>query len=93
MTENTDAVPSEAFEEWASEEGINNFHFHHCWAAWQAALASPDAMQVPIYQIAFSDDDGGWSDASKQIFDSHPRHMRRVVYVRAPEVANGEFPT
>lgn len=32
--------PSEAFEEWASEEGINNFHFNHCWAAWQAALVS-----------------------------------------------------
>jgi hypothetical protein len=35
-----DAVPSPAFEEWASEEGINNFHFNHCWDAWQAALRS-----------------------------------------------------
>lgn len=40
MTTNPEAVPSEAFEDWASEEGINNFHFNHCWAAWQAALAS-----------------------------------------------------
>jgi hypothetical protein len=41
MDEN--AKPSAAFEDWASEEGINNFHFHHCWAAWQAALASVSA--------------------------------------------------
>ena len=40
MTSDIDAVPSEAFEEWASEEGINNFHFNHCWEAWQAALVS-----------------------------------------------------
>lgn len=37
MTTNKDAVPSDAFEDWASEEGINNFHFNHCWAAWQAS--------------------------------------------------------
>lgn len=40
MTTNPESVPSEAFEDWASEEGINNFHFNHCWAAWQAAFAA-----------------------------------------------------
>lgn len=38
-----DVKPSQAFEEWASEEGINNFHFYHCWAAWQAALSQRSA--------------------------------------------------
>ena len=42
---NADAAPSPAFEEWASEEGINNFHFNHCWAAWQAALLSANKPQ------------------------------------------------
>jgi len=47
MTTNTDEVPSKAFDEWASEEGINNFHFHHCWAAWQAALATMSSSPSP----------------------------------------------
>jgi hypothetical protein len=41
-------TPSESFEEWASEEGINNFHFNHCHAAWQAALASNKAAAVAV---------------------------------------------
>lgn len=49
MTTNPEAVPSEAFEDWASEEGINNFHFNHCWAAWQAALA----IEQPIDMLLF----------------------------------------
>lgn len=41
-------VPSEAFEAWASEEGINNFHFNHCWAAWQAALAAAPVVPEEV---------------------------------------------
>ena len=43
----SDEKTSEAFETWASEEGINNFHFNHCWAAWQAALVSAGKPAVP----------------------------------------------
>lgn len=50
MTTNTDAAPNEAFEDWASEEGINNFHFNHCWAAWQAALATAPGTQAEAVQ-------------------------------------------
>ncbi|MGF6963018.1 hypothetical protein OKW43_000023 [Paraburkholderia sp. WC7.3g] len=46
--------PSEAFEQWASEEGINNFHFNHCWAAWQAALAT--VAPLPHSAATVSDD-------------------------------------
>jgi hypothetical protein len=63
-----------------------------------AALAPSDAVGAPIYQIAFSDDDGGWSDTTKQIYDAHPAHMRRIVYVVlidpdavAPIDENAEF--
>ena len=33
----------------------------------------------PIYQIAFSDEDG-WCDTHKKCYDEHPEHMRRIVY-------------
>ncbi|KUY74547.1 hypothetical protein WI25_01340 [Burkholderia cepacia] len=33
----------------------------------------------PIYQIAFSDEDG-WCDTHKKCYDDHPEHMRRIVY-------------
>jgi len=33
----------------------------------------------PIYQIAFSDEDG-WCDTHKKCYDEHPGHMRRIVY-------------
>ena len=46
--------------------------------AWKAALAGHSAGD-PIYQIAFSDEDG-WCDTHKKIFDEHPDHMRRIVY-------------
>jgi len=50
MTANTDAAPSQAFEEWASEEGINNSHFNHCWAAWRGALAAVSEVQAEAAQ-------------------------------------------
>ncbi|WP_144156511.1 hypothetical protein [Paraburkholderia sp. BCC1885] len=49
-----DAKPSPEFEEWASEEGINNFHFYHCWAAWQAAL-SQRRTEIPANVMAALD--------------------------------------
>jgi hypothetical protein len=49
-----DVTPSPEFEEWASEEGINNFHFYHCWAAWQAALTQK-RTEIPANVIAALD--------------------------------------
>lgn len=51
-----DVKPSPAFEEWASEEGINNFHFYHCWAAWQAGLAQraaeiPESVRIALERM------------------------------------------
>ncbi|MGG5541915.1 hypothetical protein P4G95_08940 [Burkholderia vietnamiensis] len=37
------------------------------------------ACGEPIYQIAFSDEDG-WCDTHKKCYDEHPEHVRRIVY-------------
>ncbi|NPT59701.1 hypothetical protein [Paraburkholderia elongata] len=58
-------MPSAAFEEWASEEGINNFHFNHCWAAWQAALRVPTS-EVQADHIA---------DERKLVADKSPQFL------------------
>ncbi|HDR9497635.1 TPA: hypothetical protein QDC06_000837 [Burkholderia cepacia] len=47
---------------------------------WAAALAVLEKVcGEPIYQIAFSDEDG-WCDTHKKCYDEHPEHMRRIVY-------------
>lgn len=88
MTANTDAAPSEAFEDWASEEGINNFHFHHCWDAWQAALASVDIPAGdPIYQTGWPSPDDVWGDVPKEAYDTYSElgyTKRRIVYAAPP---------
>lgn len=83
-----DVKPSQAFEEWASEEGINNFHFYHCWAAWQAALArrsigipanvmaALDRMCTPLDKSVLA---GATADA-----DAHSMKIIRDYILAAP---------
>jgi hypothetical protein len=52
-----------------------------------ATDAAADVQGEAIYQIAFSDDEGGWSDTHKKCFNEHPAHMRRIVY-NAPTQAD-----
>lgn len=46
--------------------------------AYEAALLEKLCGE-PIYQIAFSDEDG-WCDTHKKCYDDHPEHTRRIVY-------------
>lgn len=54
----------------------------HQWRSFAARIEAALLEKVcgdPIYQIAFSDEDG-WCDTHKKCYDEHPEHMRRIVY-------------
>jgi len=82
--------PSQDFEDWASGEGINNFHFYHCWAAWQAALdlrsgdvppnvkAALDRMCTPLDASVLS---GATAEA-----DAHSMRLIREYVMCAPKL-------
>jgi hypothetical protein len=43
-------------------------------------VPSASAKQAePVYQVAYADE-GGWYDATKKVYDTHPKHARRIVY-------------
>ncbi|WP_260427003.1 hypothetical protein [Burkholderia cenocepacia] len=53
-----------------------------------ARASSPNAAGAEgvIYQISFSDEEG-WCDTNKKVFEAHPLHARRIVYLAPAQAA------
>jgi len=95
-----DVKPSQEFEDWASVEGINNFHFYHCWAAWQAALthratgipaevmAALDRMCTPLDKSVLA---GATADADAHSMKIIRNYVLSVATAAQPEPTHCEI--
>ncbi|SOZ63497.1 hypothetical protein CBM2617_A70061 [Cupriavidus taiwanensis] len=61
----------------------------HTFPAPFSSTARGEAVSQPVYLVSYADE-GGWYEAPQKVYDTHPKHARRIVYAAAPQRGRGE---